>query len=283
MENLNNISGDDRQSILNKRQAMLEKMGVKNGGKMMNESVVSTNSANSNMAQKLADIRSGKAKAELNKYMKAYANPETAALTNGVAFNAIPEAKRKKDPRANDSVKPEYRQEVEENFNGPPVANSQELNSIEALFGSYSPSKMQVGQGQNYQQQVPIDELDIDSVNGNMPVFNPQAALQKARQKPKAQAQSEYLKYANDTPLIQEEFIDAGNVGQQVNLAAMQIMMETIAKGIAEKTIRKVLNEYTEQQKGKMLFEYYNKAEGIIKTQDGKYYRIKEVILKKKT
>jgi hypothetical protein len=65
-------------------------------------------------------------------------------------------------------------------------------------------------------------------------------------------------------------------------MQAIQIMMETIAKGIAEKTIRNVLNEYSEQQKSKVFFEYYNKEQGVIKTSDGKLYKLTPVTIKKK-
>jgi hypothetical protein len=67
-----------------------------------------------------------------------------------------------------------------------------------------------------------------------------------------------------------------------LNLKGIQIMMETIAKGIAEKTIRSVLNEYSEQQKGKLFFEYYNKEQSIVKASDGKLYKLTPVTIKKK-
>jgi len=67
-----------------------------------------------------------------------------------------------------------------------------------------------------------------------------------------------------------------------VNMANLQMMMETIAKGVAEKTIRNVLNEFSNQQKGKLQFEYYNKEKGIVKGSDGKLYRLQPVEIRKK-
>ena len=67
------------------------------------------------------------------------------------------------------------------------------------------------------------------------------------------------------------------------NMGQLQKMMETIAKGIAEKTIKSVLNEYSEQQKGRVFFEYYNKEKNIIKTPDGKFFKLTQVELKKKS
>ena len=121
-----------------------------------------------------------------------------------------------------------------------------------------------------------------------MPSFNPELAIQKARQKARGQSQEEspYLKYASgeQAQITNEEFIDTDHSNNQpnINLAMMQKMMETIAKGVAEKTIKSVLNEYSEHQKGKVYFEYYNKEKGIIKTPDGKFFKLTQVELKKK-
>jgi len=80
------------------------------------------------------------------------------------------------------------------------------------------------------------------------------------------------------------------SVTQQFNnmgiTPAMKIMMETIAKTMAEQTIRKVLSEFTQQkqqqQQGQNTFEVYNKDQNIIKTSDGKLYKITPVQVKKK-
>lgn len=273
MEELNE---QQRNEILRKRQEMLKKMGVSNGGKMMNESVVSTHPGAAGTASRIAAIRNGAAKAELSKYVNA-----SSKAANG-GFEGIPEPKAKKP---NQEVKAEYKQELTK-FSGPQVSNSSELDSIEAMFdGGGRMSMSSMGGGMNVAPQSQSQELDFESVNSNMPSFNPQAALQKkVSEKTGNQPQSQYLKYSTQVPPVaNEQFIDVGAVNQpQINTAQLQIMMETIAKGIAEKTIRSVLNEYSEQQKSKLFFEYYNKEKGIIKTPDGKYYRLTQVELKKK-
>lgn len=262
-----------RQDLLKKRQDMLKRLGVKNAG-TMNESVSST-------AAKLAAIRNGSAKAELNKFMSA-----TGKSAPG-EFQGIPEPTKRKNPnQTKEEIKPEYKQKLE-SFSVPSSnSDSHELNAIESMFGGgYDSSRMPVNGGSQMMAQNPMNqELNMDSMV--MPSFNPQAALQ---QKVRNQAQNQpknnqYLKYASDAPPVtNEQFVEVGQNNQPMfNTAQLQIMMETIAKGIAEKTIRNVLNEYSEQQKGKVFFEYYNKEKGIIKTPDGKYYRLTQVGLKKK-
>lgn len=274
---------NEMQNLLSKRQEMLKRLGVKNVG-TMNESVVSNNGVNSNTAAKLAAIRNGSAKAELNKFMNA-----TGKSAPG-EFQGIPEPTKRKNPnQAKEEVKPEYKQKLE-SFSAPSSnSDSHELNAIESMFGGDGPSRASTNGGSQMMAQNPMNqELNMDSMV--MPSFNPQAALQqKVRSQTQNQIQNQpqnnqYLKYASDTPPVtNEQFVEVGQNNQPMfNTAQLQIMMETIAKGIAEKTIRNVLNEYSEQQKGKVFFEYYNKEKGIIKTTDGKYYRLTQVELKKK-
>jgi hypothetical protein len=59
------------------------------------------------------------------------------------------------------------------------------------------------------------------------------------------------------------------------------MMMESIAKAMAEQTIKKVLTEFTENQKSKNYFEVYNREKSIIKTADGKLYKLTPVQIKK--
>jgi hypothetical protein len=270
------LNENQKQDLLRRRQEMLKNMGVKNAGKVMNESIVSTNSANASMAAKLAAIRSGSAKAELNKYISATGKNAPAGAGE---FQGIPEPKMRKNPnQTNEEIKPEYKQKLE-SFDTSGSVN-QELASIDALFGGDGPVRGGGGSSQMLTHNPLSQELNLDSV---MPSFNPQAALQqKARtQQQQAPSNSPYLKYAGEAPA--EQFVEVGsNVQPGFNPAQLQMMMETIAKGIAEKTIRNVLNEYSEQQKGKTFFEYYNKEKQIIKASDGKYYRLTQVELKKK-
>ena len=66
------LSESQKQDLVRKRQEMLRNMGVKNAGQMMSESVVATNSASAGMAAKIAAIRGGSAKAELNKFLEKH-------------------------------------------------------------------------------------------------------------------------------------------------------------------------------------------------------------------
>lgn len=265
-----------QQDLLKKRQDMLKKMGVKNAGTMMNESVVSTNSSHGSMAAKLAAIKNGSARSELNKFITATGKNSPG----GAEFQGIPEPSKRKN-QTKEEVKPEYKQQLE-TFS---AEGSSELNAIESMFGGAdTPSR---GGSQMMAQNPLNQEISLDSV---MPSFNPQAALQqKARSQAQAPVNNQYLKYASDSPPVaNEQFEDVGAQYNQpgVNVKQLQEMMETIAKGIAEKTIRNVLNEYSaqqqQQQPNKLTYEFYNKEKGIIKTPDGKYYRLTQVELKKK-
>jgi hypothetical protein len=279
-------SESQRQEILRKRQEMFKKMGVQNAGKLVTESVVNTGSPQSGMAARLAALKKGAAKQEFNKFINATAKGGSSA-DNGFQ---IPETKARTNPNANPNQKkqevdPAHKQHIE-SFGAAPAANGQELNAIEALFGGGdSPRASSASMGSNMITNNPVD-LNLDIETTNFPTFNPHAAIQKAKEKSQ-QTQSPYLKYASEGAVSNgnEEFVEAGAISQpNINVAMMQTMMETIAKGIAEKTIRNVLNEYTQQQqKGKNYFEYYNKEKNIIKTPDGKFFRLTQVELKKKS
>ena len=273
---------DDNQqdAIKRKRQELLNKMGVKNAGRMMNESIVATNGANSGMAAKLAAIRSGNAKQELSKYINATGKNAPSAPGE---FQGIPEVKKRKNPgQPTQEVDPKYKQSVAD-FGAAPVANGGELSAIESMFGG-GESRSVAPMGGN-SSQAPARQADLSLDNISLPTFNPNDAIRRAKEKsraPEAQEASPYMKFASNVPQIQnEEFVETG-AQPNINLAMMQNMMETIAKGVAEKTIKSVLSEYSQQQKNKVYFEYYNKEKGIIKTADGKFYKLTQVELKKK-
>jgi len=260
------VSEDQKNAILRRRKEMLEKMGVKNAGQTITESVVGAQ--NSNMAQKLAALKRGAARDEFSKYIQA-----TGKNAPG-QFQALPEPSKKSSPNSHkEEVKPEFKQELA-SFSTP-QADSSELDALERMFsgGDTGPARM----SPSGQLQSPADiRMDIDPNTGEMsgmkymPTFNPQAALQNKR------------RAVQETQHTQEEFVPASQGFGGMNMQAIQIMMETIAKGIAEKTIRNVLNEYSEQQKSKVFFEYYNKEQGVIKTADGKLYKLTPVTIKKK-
>jgi len=270
-----NLSETQRQEIIKKRQDMLKKMGVPNAGKVVMESIVSAGGAGaSSVAARIAAIRNGSAKQELDKYISAKSGSDAgpASPNKSTGFQALPEPKIKKGP--NQEVKPEYKQKLED-F-GASASNNSELSSIEALFGggggSSSSTRVSNNSNDHQFQQNPVNmNLDIDSAR--MPTFNPHAALQKKLRETQGQThtQEEFVPMQNNNMVAQPQF----------NVQQLQTMMETIAKGIAEKTIKNVLSEYSEQQKSKNYFEYYNKEKGVIKMADGKLYKLTQVQLKK--
>lgn len=276
---MENLSEEQKQQMLKRRQEMFKKMGAPKAGQVLQETVVNTGSAASSMAAKIAALKNGGAR---NKVAEVISSLEKG----GSAAGQLPEPKMKKGPHGpnhKEEVKPEYKQKLED-FGGPAGTSSQELSSIEAMFGggdSYSTR----GPSTQNQAHHPINsELSLDSSIG-LPAFNPNAFQQKMKAKA-AQVQqtqggnSPYLQYAGENPQANEYF---ETEQPQVNLNQLQMMMEKIAKGVAEKTIKNVLSEYSEQQKSKLYFEYYNREKNVIKMPDGKLYQLTPVQIKKKT
>lgn len=283
----NNVQNE----LQRRRQEMFKNMGVANAGKVLQETTVAGGGVNSEMAAKIAAIKSGAARGAVSNVIKAIEGGTNGGGPGGVSRDFKPLQDNSKNKFAKEQVNPEYSQKVE-NFDLP-GGRSSELSAIESMFGSDGPSRGSSRQNMGHQQfsQNPLNtELHLDDIV--MPSFNPHAAIQQKAMKQQQQqqqnnmAQSPYLKFASDNPIQQDFFEDVAPQGQQqgmnFNMNALQMMMETIAKGIAEKTIRTVLNEYTEQQKSKVFIEKFDKERNIIKTSDGKYYRVTQVEPKKK-
>ena len=117
-------------------------------------------------------------------------------------------------------------------------------------------------------------KLSISS-DGIGPSFDPQGKIAKKRGE--IQSNNEYMQYAMNPTMPQKE--KATNQGQ-FNMQYMQQMMEQIAKN----TISNVLNSYTEKNKNKLTYENYTKTKDgaqVIKTQDGKFYKLVPVRFKK--
>jgi hypothetical protein len=274
---MENYNEEQMREQMRRRQDMFKKMGAPNAGKVLSETAVT--SGGNSMAAKMQAIKSGAAKSDFSKYINAKGTNAGAGPEVGAGFNAIPEPKQRKGPK--EEVNPEYKQSIEE-FSAPRSSGNSELDAINAMFGDMGGSSSRPSQNMGNQNDFQIN-MDIDSAV--MPSFNPQAALQqKARQTNQMmnnQQDSPYLKFAGNAPhQQQEQYMQESNM--PMNMQNLQFMMETIAKGIAEKTIRSVLNEYTTQQKGKPQLEYYNKEKGIVQTPDGKLYRLQPVEVRKK-
>jgi len=281
--------------IIEKRKQMLNQMGVANAGQMMQETMVS-NPQNTNMLQKIQQIKSGAAKQELNKYISA------SGKNGGIGrneFSPIPVPKPRNNPNA-PTVKPEYKVNVD-NFAPASNVDNSELSMFEAMFagetrGGYQPniSANQFTMPQKNPNE--ISQIDLGATMNKMPVFDPKRVLdQKVKNNP-------LLKFAQPTPLgsptdyMTEEQILAYQQNQYMLNNANQnnqpyvnqgitpelkYMMESIAKGIAEDTIKKVLEEFTGAQKNKLTYEYYNKQQNIIKSSDGNYYKLTKMTPKK--
>jgi hypothetical protein len=229
-------------------------------------------------AQRLKQIKSGAKKSEMSHYVNA-------ASKNTTTFQAIPVPKPKGN---NQAVRPENRVELE-TFQ---PQGSSEAKSIEAMFDdgpSYSaPVNNNVG-FQQMQQNPMNGSLDINSVMNSAPTFNPALALEKAKQK---KHNNQFLKFAQNNPEAQSalQMINAAEnpevyaqmtqhqQQQQIqpqgfNSELLEVI-KVISKAMAEETLNKVLSEYTQQQKGKLTYEYYNKEKTIIKTSEGRFYKL---------
>lgn len=281
---MENFNEEQMSEQMRRRQEMFRKMGAPNAGKVISETAVNGGGQANSMAAKLKAIQSGAAKADFSKYVNASTKGGSSAAPGMGGFQGIPEPKMRKGPK--EEVNPEYKQNLAE-FSAPMSSGNSELDAIDAMFGGGSSRAMSTqSHGNNNDFHI---NMDIDSAV--MPSFNPQAALQnKARQASQMMSQNQdntYLKFASNNPQPQNQYQpqqtqQVQDFGGQLNMQAMQIMMETIAKGIAEKTIRNVLNEYTNQQKSKAQFEYYNREKGIVQTPDGKLYKLQPVEIRKK-
>lgn len=281
-------------ALREQRRQMFEKMGIKNAGQMVAETTVASGAKNLNVLQKIQQIKSGAAKSELNKYVSA-ASKSSGSSTPGLAgFDPIPEAKpNRKNPNApGQQVNSDYKVPLD-NFSAPNrgVDNS-ELSMIDAMFaGEGSKVSMNPYGGNAFDSGQPLipqnsqnTQIDLGSTLNSMPSFNPEHAVQRAQAK--AQGNS-FLQFAQQNPVGSPSDYtspDSYTAQQSQNMGitpAMKMMMESIAKTMAEQTIKKVLTEFTENQKSKMFYEVYNKEKSIIKTADGKLYKLTPVQIKR--
>jgi hypothetical protein len=285
-------------ALKEQRRQMFEKMGIKNAGQMVTETTVAGGAKNLNVLQKIQQIKSGAAKSELNKYVSA-ASKSSGSSTPGLAgFDPIPEVKanRKNPSVPGQQVNSEYKVQID-NFSAPNrgVDNS-ELSMIDAMFsGEGSRVSMNPYGGNAFDSGQPLipqnsqnTQIDLGSTLNSMPSFNPEHAIQRAQAK--AQGNS-FLQFAQQNPAgnpsdYAVDYTPQGSYVAQQNpnmgiTPAMKMMMESIAKTMAEQTIKKVLTDFTETQKNKTFYEVYNKEKSIVKTADGKLYKLTPVQIKR--
>ncbi len=238
---------------------------------------------NADKHAKLQALKSGANRNAVQSLVKA-----TSVQQQG--FQGIPESKPKRkmtDPNQG----PVKAVEVVNNF-GPVSPVNGELAALEAMMGgvggasapAYNPN-MNVNQNiHNHQPELTVNQ------DGYGPVFDPIAMLNKKRQNSVQTQQestpqnSQYTKYMN--PISQVQMANALNqVGtpeqQNFDFQNMQKMMEQIAKN----TISQVLDSYTEKNRDKLTYEHVNvktqDGTQVIKTQDGNYYKLVPVKIKK--
>lgn len=279
-------------ALKEQRRQMFEKMGVKNAGQMVTESAVSTGAKNLNVLQKIQQIKSGAAKSELSKYVAASSKSSGSSTPGLAGFDPIPVSKPKGNPNQQSAqVNSEYKVALD-SFSAPNrgVDNS-ELSMIDAMFTgegsrvSMNPYSNGFDAGQPLMSQRPQNmELDLGSTLNSMPSFNPEHAIQRAQAKSQGNS---FLQFAQQNPtgtpsdyMTQDPYLD--QQAQSMGITpSMKMMMESIAKTMAEQTIKKVLTDFTETQKNKTFYEIYNKEKSIIKTADGKLYKLTPVQIKK--
>jgi hypothetical protein len=281
-------------ALRNQRMQMFEKMGIKNAGQMVTETTVAGGAKNLNILQKIQQIKSGAAKSELSKYVSASSKSSGSSTPGLAGFDPIPEVKaNRKNPSApGQQVNSEYKVPID-NFSAPNrgVDNS-ELSMIDSMFsGEGSRVSMNPYGGNAFDSGQPLmpqnsqnTQIDLGSTLNAMPSFNPEHAVQRAQAK--AQGNS-FLQFAQQNPVgnpsdyaNQESYVEQQTQSMGIT-PAMKMMMESIAKTMAEQTIKKVLTEFTETQKNKTFYEVYNKEKSIVKTADGKLYKLTPVQIKR--
>jgi hypothetical protein len=263
---------------IEEKRARAKRMGIPMPITQMSEGVstsVPVTAANQDKHSRLAALKSGANRQKVQNLVKS-----KGSATQG-GFEGLPEPTMKKNPNhpGNKLSDPSKAVQVQQNFGGG-AQNSSEFNAMEAMYGggndtaAYSPQPA-LAQQSNVNIQTSQPELSIPTQAAG-PVFDPVAMLQQKRMQeqhvPQEQQSSKYLQYAVNpqTPTTPQGQFDFQN---------MQKMMEEIAK----QTISEVLSEYTEKSKSKLTYENV-KTKGdtkVIKTQDGKYYKLTPVALTK--
>lgn len=250
--------------ILEQRKKRMLENGIPLPITQVNESVA-TNSipvtnANADKHARLAALKSGANRSMIKDLV--------ASKGKQNSFEPIPEVKQRRNPQPVGKENSVPLQTFQ------PKSDPQ-LSAIESMFDGGSASS-QI----NLNPVAPTGtqpELSVQQ-DGYGPAFDPAAML--AEKKAKLQ-NSEYLKYAVNKDAQPQSVQDVVGTDQQsFDFQNMKKMMEEIAK----RTISEVLNDYTEKNKNKLVYENYTKTKDgaqVIKTQDGKFFKLTPVKLKK--
>lgn len=211
---------------------------------------------------RLQALKSGANKQQIQQLVKA------KSMQGSSGFQGIPEPKMRKNPNnpANKLSNPGMAVKPA-SFSKP--SSNDDFAAMEAMItgeSSYETAPVNTSSGHGDLAQ-PI----LSQGSGYGPTFDPVAMLAAKRAKMQAsQSASASETQSQATPVNQSQF----------DINQMKSMMEEIAKN----TISDVLSTYTNKNKGKLTYENVGKSKDgsqIIKTEDGTYYKLTEVKLKK--
>ena len=304
---------DNREAL----RERLKAMGVKNAGMMAQVSQVASVVKNPDAAQKIRDIQSGASRDKMTELMNVGAKIQGTITDSGLPiaggeaqyFAPIPTSKRRRPGQPVEQVNPKIKEELEQSFNSigaaprAKVEGDAGFDAINSMFDEHSrrstPTMPTSNGNRGIPQQQPV--IDLDNVIGQAPSF--ESSLNAARQKIKKKAENPFLNYAQEATsqeYVQEDSRQQNvNTGGQINIDLLKTMMESIAKGIAEQTMKNVLDSYMEnkkvpsapapvqqipQQQNGLFIEYYAKEKNtnatIVKDSSGQYYKLIPVRIK---
>jgi hypothetical protein len=265
-------------STIEEKRARAQRMGIPMPVTQMNEGGVASvpvTASNQDKYARLAALKSGANRQKVQNLVKS------SSVQGQQGFQGLPEPVMKKNPNhpGNQLSDPSKAVPVQQNFGGVAPVSS-EFSAIEAMYGggndtaAYSQQPVLAPQN-NANMQTSQPELSIPTQAAG-PVFDPVAMLQQKRMQEQhvpQQQSSEYLQYA-----VNPQAAQTPQQGQ-FDFNNMQKMMQEIAK----QTISEVLSEFTEKSKKNLTYENVKTKNGVkvIKTQDGKYYKLTPVTLTK--
>ena len=196
------------------------------------------------------------------------------------SFEGIPEPTKRRVPQGHpgNQVDPSKVVAVESFAGAAPI--SSEFAAMEAMYGGGGSAPINMNMYQhpaNSTMNTTQPELAIQE-DGYGPSFDPMGMLAKKRAE--MQQSNSYLQHAVTAHQVPQIAPGMAQGQREFDMKYMQQMMQEIAKN----TISEVLNSYTEKNKEKLTYEHVNvkTADGtkVIKTQDGKYFKLIPVKLK---
>jgi len=213
-----------------------------------------------NKFKALADLKRGAKRSEFGQFIKA----ENSSVASQSGFQ-IPEVKQQKNPnqpKSKNAVAPVVM----------PVKESAEARSLEEMMlgGSGGVSVSTTPNG------------TISDIQG--PTFDPQSVLeQKNAEAVKNGGYSQYSQASQNSNSEMNQLMEMMETMMQQkstpNIAEIKPIMESIAKRVAENTMKTVINEFLEKSKKQNLYEVYSKQQNIVKIK-GKLYKLTPVKLK---